>query len=106
MPLYDHRCLDCNLVFERYLSVSEVNEYDKGTFKVLCDCGSHKTIRVLSEFFPRAFQPQHLRDLCHDAPYVRNTAEMKDAIKRFNDSDLGRKQGAVRINDSLRGREV
>lgn len=106
MPLYDHKCLDCGEIFERYLSVSEVNEYDKGTFKVGCDCGSFKTIRLLSEFHPRAFQPQHLRDLCHDAPYVRNSTELKDAIKRFNDTPLAQKQGTVRINDSLRGREV
>ena len=88
MPLYDYKCPSCDFVFERVGMIDE----DRAKCPE-CD-GLAK--RQISRFNVHVFVSQHVRDI-QDAnpPYVRNRQELRDAVNRFNDTELASKQGRI-----------
>jgi putative FmdB family regulatory protein len=84
MPLYEFDCDNCKRQFDIFL---KIKDYDKPQICELCD-GS--LTRLVSKPKVKVFKAQHVHIVDkNDKPtYVRNNSELKDAINRYNDSDL------------------
>ncbi len=101
MPIYQFKCNVCNKLIDRYLPLSEWNVEQQ------CElCGSNMN-KVFSASEIRSFKPQiiDLVDEKEKPIYVRNSSELRDSIKRYNDTPQAQKTGKVAILEQLKGRE-
>jgi predicted nucleic acid-binding Zn ribbon protein len=96
MPLYDFICDVCGeKQNDRYFSPSDIQN-------VFCNgCGN-----LMTKLFPMntqaiVFKPQ----MIDDGVFVRNSMELKDHIKRYNDSHQAQKTGKIAVFEKLSKRE-
>jgi len=92
MPLYEFSCDKCKRQFDIPL---KVKDYDKPQTCELCD---GKLVRLISKPKVKVFKAQFVNIVDKDdkPTYVRNSGELKDAINRYNESDLS-KTGKVAV---------
>lgn len=88
MPIYEWLCKECEQYFETYCNIGEVVESCKY-------CNSKNICKQMSVFTPRNFEPYKEENIDHEPVFVRNTMDLKDAIKRHNDGELASKVGKL-----------
>jgi|SRR3972149_7497390 len=98
MPIYEYKCNDCGILFERFYSLKEYDRIQK-FYVVICNKCKGEATQQISKTFGRVFKGQRLTMLSEEAPYAGSMREVKDHINRYNDSELAQKQGRVALAD-------
>lgn len=100
--LYDFKCNNCNITEERFIPLRFWNEPQ------FCEKCGNRLVKQFSPIVSKIFRPQHidLLDEKENQVFVRSSDELKDALHRFNDSELGQKQGQMVVYDKTQKREV
>lgn len=81
MPVYEFECEKCHSILEEYFPMMS------NARKIACNCGG-VAVKIMSKTTAKVFVPQRL-DIIDDNEepvFVNSTHELKDAIKRYNDS--------------------
>jgi len=92
MPIYEFQCGWCGRTAEKYMSVDEWK-----TEKISCPNCGRKANKVFSACRQREFTARYIRDIQDKPVFVRNSAELRGEINRFNDSELAAKQGKISV---------
>jgi putative FmdB family regulatory protein len=94
MPIYEFECPKCSKKLELYLKVDECEQI------LYCpQCIDVSLNKIISKPVVRAFKPQVL-DIIDDNEnpvFVRNSGELKDALKKYNDSKWADTGGKVAV---------
>lgn len=93
MPLYEYHCNRCNQISEKFYHIDSVKKQTK------CDYCNGIAVKIISKTAIKSFKPQTL-DIIDDNEkpiHVRNSGEVKDAIKKYNDSKWADKGGKVAV---------
>jgi putative FmdB family regulatory protein len=93
MPTYEYHCEYCGENLEVFLKLCDC---DKPFFCPNCQGFMNK---VITKSVIRSFKPQTLDiiDENEKPMHARNSAELKDAIKKYNDSKWADQSGKVAV---------
>jgi len=100
MPLYDFKCDDCNIEFEafggRNIKSAMCPKCNKLT--------SHKLISAPGKV--ENFEDYLEEDITGKPIHIKHKQDLRDAIARYNDSELAAKTGKLAIYDGIRPNKV